>query len=140
MPERPPINVHERVRNPLLYQDRTVQDWHFNSMVRQASAIDLDLYGYCNLCYEPLYLIEASTNPDKAVNALMGLALRASVPAFLVLHRDGRIVKAHELTRTLVHEGGDALKAELALNRFTHVTRHHPEIKGLLRVLERDLP
>lgn len=136
----PVTTGHERVHNQRLYQDRTVQDWHYDSLSRQAVAIDLDLYGYCSCCYEPLYLVEASTNPDKATNALMGLAVRAQAPAFLILHRRGRVTGGHELTRSLTHSTPEAVRTALAMHRFTHTARHHPQHVPLLRQLERDLP
>lgn len=136
MPDAP----HQRVHNPRLYQDRTVQDWHYDNMTRQAKAIDLDLYGYCSCCYEPLYLVEASTNPDKATNALMGLAVRVQAPAFLVLHHQGRVVGGRELTRSLTHPTPEAVRTALAMCRFTHTARQHPHQVALLRQLERDLP
>lgn len=81
-----PLRIHNRGA----YADRIVQDWHRNSVVlgRSADAIDIDLMGCCKHphCREPLYLIEASSNPDKPTSIIKELARRANVPAFLILH------------------------------------------------------
>lgn len=82
---------HAHVRNQTLYQDRTVQDWHFDTFSADCWAIDVDLMGCCKACGEPLYLIEATTNPEKPTRLLMKLAVRAEVPALLILHQDARI-------------------------------------------------
>jgi hypothetical protein len=86
-----PGGPHARVRNPALYADRTVQDWHFDTFPKDWSAIDLDLMGTCRTCSEPLYLIEATTNPNKPVTMLYRLARRADLEAFTIWHRDGEV-------------------------------------------------
>lgn len=113
------------VRNEALYHDRTVQDWHRATFSRDADAIDLDLMGACHRCRGPLYLIEASTNPDKATTILRKLAVRANLPAFLVLHRDGMVIGGRYVSPvrgpridepTLRH----ALESVRALHRCEH--------------------
>jgi hypothetical protein len=85
------------VVNPELYADRTVQDWHRATFDADCWAIDLDLMGACKKCAESLYLIEASTNPEKPTRILRRLGERAGVPALLILHKDkmvtgGRVI------------------------------------------------
>ena len=79
---------HARIRNNTLYQDRTVQDWHYDALGQPCPAIDIDLLGYCEYgyCRETLYLIEATTNPDKHTSVIERLAKLAKVPAYLFLH------------------------------------------------------
>jgi hypothetical protein len=69
-----------------LYEDRTVQDWHRRVFGEDCWAIDLDLLGACRRCREPLYLIEATTNPNKPTSILFNLARRAHVPALIIWH------------------------------------------------------
>lgn len=75
-----------RIVNVDLYLDRTVQNWHREMLPADASAMDLDLMGYCPICCAPLYLIEATTRGDKAAPALFELARRANVPALVIRH------------------------------------------------------
>jgi hypothetical protein len=82
------------ILNEALYHDRTVQDWHRAAFGPDCWAIDLDLMGACKRCREPLYLIEASTNPDKPTSILWQLAVRADLPALLILHKNGEITGA----------------------------------------------
>lgn len=81
-----------KIVNPSLYADRTVQDWHRSTFGPQDDAIDLDLFGACHRCREPLYLIEGSTFARKPTTILVSLARRANVPAFLVLHNRTTVV------------------------------------------------
>ena len=76
------------VLNEALYHDRTVQDWHRRVMPRNADAIDLDLFGTCNRawCRDPLYFIEATTNPNKPVTILRRLAEKADGFGIVVEH------------------------------------------------------
>lgn len=85
------------IGNHELYQDRTVQDWHRVTFHRDWWAMDLDLMGACRSCYEPLYLIESTTNPNKATTMLRGLAKRADVPALVIYHRDRRIIRGRQI-------------------------------------------
>lgn len=85
------------IRNMDLYQDRTVQDWHRNTFHRDCWAIDLDLMGACHSCRAPLYLIEATTNPNKPTSILRALAQRADVPALVIYHRDRLIVRGRHV-------------------------------------------
>ena len=76
------------IQNEALYHDRTVQDWHRRVMPRNADAIDLDLFGTCHRawCRDPLYFIEASTNPSKPVSILNRLSRKADGFGILVVH------------------------------------------------------
>lgn len=91
----------DRIRDEALYYDRTVQDWHYKQLPDNHTAIDLDLMGACAVgwCRAPLYLVEATTNPDKPTSILRALAQRATLPAFVVYHdtlgvSGGRLVYA----------------------------------------------
>lgn len=77
-----------QVVNRELYADRTVQDWHRSALPRDHDAIDLDLMGVCHrgYCRDPLYLIEATTNPDKPATILRRLAERCGVFGIVVQH------------------------------------------------------
>lgn len=76
------------IQNQALYADRTVQDWHRREMPRDHDAIDLDLMGVCHrgYCREPLYFIEATTNPDKPSSILRKLAQKCDAYGFIVVH------------------------------------------------------
>ena len=86
------------IRNSVLYLDRTVQDWHRRHFHQEDDAFDLDLYGACHVCRDPLYLIESSTNPDKTTTATRKLAVRANCAAFLILHSEGNIVGGRKIS------------------------------------------
>ena len=88
------MSSHVDVRNVGLYQDRTVQDWHRDAFPSTYHAIDLDLMGCCHLCREPLYLIEATTNPEKGYSILRRLALRSNLPGFVVYHDREQVTSA----------------------------------------------
>ena len=112
------------ILNEELYHDRTVQDWHRTVFGADCWAIDLDLMGACRQCREPLYLIESSTNPEKATSILSRLAVRADLPALLVLHRDGEIVGGkvvHAPRNPLDHR---RLCGEGEVRRCIEVIRH----------------
>lgn len=81
----------ERILNPELYADRTVQDWHRAKFPKDWSAMDLDLAGVCGKCKHSLYLIEATTNPQKHTTYLRALAEDSDVPALLVFHKDKQV-------------------------------------------------
>ena len=74
--------------NRELYADRTVQDWHRYSLPSDHDAIDLDLMGVCHrgYCRDPLYFIEATTNPDKPATILRRLAERTGVFGIVAVH------------------------------------------------------
>jgi hypothetical protein len=130
-----------RVNNEDAYHDRTVQDWHRATFCDHADAIDLDLMGVCCLsdCRRVIYMIEASTDPEKHTSILERLAEDAHTVAFLVLHRNGLVVSGWNLTdKERLSDAADVRHA-LAKERFMHTTRVHPEQIALLRVLERDL-
>jgi len=76
------------IGNRELYQDRTVQDWHRRMMPRDADAIDVDLVGVCrhSYCREPLYWIEATTNPNKPATILRRFAQMTNAYGLVVQH------------------------------------------------------
>ena len=77
-----------QIMNETLYHDRTVQDWHRRVMPADADAIDLDLFGTCHkwTCRDPLYFIEATTNPNKPVTILRRLAEKADGFGIVAMH------------------------------------------------------
>lgn len=119
--------MHVQINNRQLYEDRTVQDWHRDRFSRRADAIDLDLFGVCHLgyCREPLYLIEATTNPNKPDSILRGLARKAGVPAFVVVHNQIAPTHARQIWPVPV---GWMLEPDLAgllkVLRSRHMARH----------------
>jgi hypothetical protein len=115
------------VVNQALYLNRTVQDWHRFHLPDYASAMDVDLMGYCPHCYAPLYLIEASTNPQKAIGVLRALGELAHVPAGLVVHDCHEPLHAH------------ALRQRLLTYRLRHYEQHHPWCHDLIQRLRSDL-
>lgn len=84
-----PMNIG----NHELYQDRTVQDWHRRELPSSFMAIDVDLVGVCEFgyCRDPLYFIEATTNPDKPSTIIRKLAAKCGAIALLVFHDTDRI-------------------------------------------------
>jgi hypothetical protein len=117
-----PLTVHNRV----LYQDRTVQDWHRYELPADCVAIDLDLMGYCKTCGEPLYFIEASTNPDKRTGVLRTLAYVCSRPAFLVWHHDGVVTGARIIHHPTQHGAeGQRLTTPQLKNSLIKIRRTH---------------
>jgi hypothetical protein len=108
--------------NAGLYADRTVQDWHRETFSRDAWAIDLDLMGACHRCRDPLYLIEATTNPNKPVTILRKLAERANVAALIIFHDTHRVTGGRMIwpvSSTLWD--ASTLSANLLNIRRTHV-------------------
>ena len=127
----------QTILNQALYQDRTVQDWHRESFSASDWAIDLDLLGACNSCQEPIYLIEATTNPRKPVTILRRLAERANLPAIVILHDTERIISAQT-----VWPGSGALPEEkwvrslLMIYRQQHLTAKHNRPFDCLKINE----
>lgn len=123
----------DEIGNHDLYHDRTVQDWHRRELPRMCTAIDLDLMGACKSCSHPLYLIEASTNPEKGVSILRRLARAARVPAFLVLHDTAVITKTYwiEPERADVIQGPAELEATLLALIKGHYGLAHPTYRPL---------
>ena len=76
------------ILNRELYADRTVQDWHRSALPSDHDAIDLDLMGVCrrSYCRDPLYFIEATTNPNKPATILRRLAAVADAYGIVVVH------------------------------------------------------
>ena len=84
--------THADIRNPALYADRTVQEWHRDAFPNDYTAIDVDLLGACRRCRNTLYLIEATTNTEnKTYTIVQRLAQRSGAHAFVVFH-DERVV------------------------------------------------
>jgi len=123
---------HARIRNPELYADRTVQDWHFDALPPAWTAIDVDLMGVCEVgfCRAPLYLIEASTNGEnKSTNILRALAQAADVRALLIVHEAGEIVRwssIHPASEPF-DPTADGLRAHIFALRYLHHKQHHPQ-------------
>lgn len=123
---------HVRIRNPELYANRTVQDWHYDVFPLDNWAIDLDLMGACSRCRQPLYLIEATTNGEsKPTTILRSLAERANLAAFVIFHdvetktvTHGRMV----WPRTLDLAGPTVVKTMIHAIRQQHMTKHHNAI------------
>lgn len=89
------------VMNRELYADRTVQDWHRFSLPSDHDAIDVDLMGVCRrgFCRDPLYFIEATTNPNKPATILRRLAEKAGGFGIVVVHDTNAIIGF-----TIVHD------------------------------------
>ena len=77
-----------QIMNEKLYHDRTVQDWHRRVLPPDADAIDIDLFGMCrrSYCRDPLYFIEATTNPNKPTTILRRLAEKADAYGIVAEH------------------------------------------------------
>lgn len=113
--------MHEQIRNASLYQDRTVQDWHRTAFPSNYHAIDLDLMGCCSVCRKPLYLIEATTNPNKASSILHQLSVMSGVPAFVVWHDQ------HDVTRAKYLGDGRTFNKERFESVIHKIRRHHDQ-------------
>lgn len=120
----------DEILNPDLYQDRTVQDWHRVRFPRQAWAIDLDLMGACHICREPLYLIEATTNPNKPTTILRALAKRADIPGLVIFH-DTEQVRSARLVYPKTNVYGDEITVHglLVAIRTYHFAQEHPGVR-----------
>lgn len=118
----------ERIKNEQAYYDRTVQDWHFRVFPKEHAAIDLDLMGACRLCGQPVYLIEATTNPNKQIRYLRALAARAQVPAFIVWHDYTTVMRSRMIwPRTANYEGQVLTQLALMVQRNNHTRDTHPD-------------
>lgn len=126
----------DEILNPDLYQDRTVQDWHrqlkdaHGEPLTKWKAIDLDLMGYCHICRDPLYLIESTTNEQKATTVMRALARRAQLPAFVVLHNrleilQSRLVANPFSDRKPLYSGSTELQYALGATRVYHHQMSH---------------
>ena len=87
----------DQVQNWEAYFDPTIRLWHRRALPRDCWAIDLDLVGACKVCRQPLYLIEATRNPDKATSVLERFATMCDVPALIVWHDDNGPTHARSL-------------------------------------------
>lgn len=116
--------THAEVVNEALYQDRTVQDWHRDSFPRSHSAIDLDLMGACRRCSVPLYLIEATTNPNKATSMLWQLASHAGIPAFVIFHNTSVVTSARMIWPERINYTEPEIRTTLAVIRERHMGAH----------------
>lgn len=118
------------IQNIELYHDRTVQDWHRYTFPPAHKALDLDLFGFCQFCRETVYMVESTTNPNKATSVLRALAARASVPAAVVLHSDGEVTSGwviHPAYAKLAD--GQAVYEQLVSWRYEHMAAKHPHIE-----------
>ena len=123
-----------QIMNAELYADRTVQDWHRRVMPADADAIDLDLFGLCHrgYCRDPLYFIEATTNPNKPATILRRLALKADAFGIVVQHDTETITgfqvvaDHHGMKHPQVwsESAGEALESLLSAIRADHDSRH----------------
>lgn len=117
-----PLNIG----NHTLYHDRTVQDWHRDTLPSSFMAIDLDLMGVCPRCKDPLYGIEATTNPNKPVTILRQLARKADMAGIVAMH------DTHGITGFRVVHDQSAAKwptnpletPEMQLSGYIHQLRH----------------
>lgn len=115
------MSSHAQVRNVDLYQDRTVQDWHRDAFPSTYHAIDLDLMGCCHICRTPLYLIEATTNPQKGFSIMRRLSEMARVPAFVVYHDREQVTSAMHVS------DGRTFNREQYEQVIHKIRRHHHE-------------
>lgn len=117
------------ILNPALYADRTVQDWHRATFPADHWAIDLDLMGACHICRDPLYLIEATTNPNKPTTILENLARRASTVAYVINHQAGEVVGGQMLF-PIRHTTPtrEALERQIRSLRAWHMQQAHPQL------------
>jgi hypothetical protein len=114
------------ILNQALYQDRTVQDWHRESFCSSDWAIDLDLLGACNSCREPLYLIEATTNPNKPLSILRRLAERSNLPALVIMHDTERVLSGRTIWPTSVDLPEEKwVRSVLTIYRQNHLQECH---------------
>lgn len=65
-------------------RDLTFSAWHRRRFGDDATALDVDLVGYCDACRAPLYAIESTTAENKSTRILVELASRLGCPALLV--------------------------------------------------------
>jgi hypothetical protein len=123
--------THTDVRNANLYADRTVQDWHRDALPAEASAMDLDLMGFCGkgYCRAPVYFIEATTNTEnKATTVTRALARATGAPAYLAFHKDGKVIGGRRIhPDPATYDTPELLAAELARARHAHMTTHQSQ-------------
>lgn len=118
------VNVASHVRNPDTYYDRVIQDWHMLNMPKDHDAIDLDLFGVCHSCRQPLYMIEGSSDPKKATSILQALSRRTGTPGLLMLSEDSVFTRWR-----LVGEPGDWQDPAAAVKYLTLVRRAHDVVQ-----------
>lgn len=129
----------QRILSADLYHDRTVQDWHRATFCTNSTAIDVDLCGYCPKCRAPLYLIEATTNPQKSASVIAELAHRTGARAFIIRHDAGLLVEATDVATGTNYLGENSIRSTLALIRLNHVRDEHPEQRFLTRQYAADV-
>jgi hypothetical protein len=128
-----PLNIV----NADLYADRTVQDWHRVTMPHDADAIDVDLMGVCPVkwCRDPVYVIEATTNPNKPATILRRLAEKAGMVGIVVYHNTETIT-GHKVvfdpfnlkvSQEPAHSHSERLHFRLAVIRAYHHVSVHPD-------------
>lgn len=127
-----------QILNETLYHDRTVQDWHRRTMARDADAIDIDLMGVCHdfKCRDPLYIIEATTNPNKPATILRRLAEKSEAVGIVAVHNTEtitgfRVVHDPFNLKSLQIASEDpetVFKYFLAVIRVYHKNKFHPAV------------
>lgn len=65
-------------------RDLTFSNWHRERLGDEATAIDVDLVGYCNGCTVPLYVIESTRVEHKSTVVLNEVSRRLGCDGFLV--------------------------------------------------------
>lgn len=114
------------IQNRQLYADRTVQDWHRMSFPASDWAIDLDLMGACHRCRCPIYVIEATTNPNKPTTILLELAKRAALAAVVIFHDTATITSGRMIyPQRLDLRNESEVREHLAFIRMVHMQTHH---------------
>lgn len=117
-----------QIVNQELYADRTVQNWHRTTFPKDFDAIDVDLLGYCHraYCRKTLYVIEATTNPDKPLSVITQLAKQAGVVALMIQHDRNVIVRGkivHPIREELTSE--DSVTDAIRYIRAIHELQEH---------------
>lgn len=123
------------IMNRELYQDRTVQDWHRSVMARDADAIDVDLVGVCHqsYCRDPLYWVEATTNPNKPATILRRFAELTNSVGIVVQHDTETLTGVRvvwdpyggKLPYEPSQDVSEALESYLSRVRFVHMHMKH---------------
>jgi len=113
-------------------RDLAYSGWH-RLLEDDLTYIDIDGCEYCRRCREPLALIETARDVGqdyKATTVLRRLAVRAGLPAYLVLYRlDGTGVEGFRVQQLL---SGDVRYRSMTTEAFSDLLRslrraHHCE-------------
>lgn len=108
----------------LVRSTRFLHDWHRSTFGRRAKMIDLDGIGYCPDCFERLYVIEGTSNPEKPVAFVRSIAEALRIPAVLFRH-DAAITEVVRVTLLDTQTSGDE---EYAKDLFGSFRERHSEI------------